>query len=75
MKAITATLGAIGTICLLSAAGNDDYYSAAGTSYPMVNILGWILGGVFCIGAAWMIERRRQRTNRGGVKCTSTIRH
>lgn len=59
MKIIKGILIAIGVICLMSATGHGDYYEAAGVYYPMSELIAWTAGGFLCIGAAWMIGRRR----------------
>ena len=56
MKMISKILGITGILCLLSAAGNDDYAMAAGENYPIAYLVAWTIGGIICLGAAWLLS-------------------
>lgn len=63
MKTLPRSLGVIGSICLLSAAGNDDLSNAAGSTYPLAQLLAWAACGFACMGAAWAIHNLNTQKN------------
>ena len=56
MKILSKLALIIGILCLLSAAGNDEYAAAAGEGYPFLYLVGWTIAGIIFLGAAWLLS-------------------
>lgn len=56
MKKIGNALIAIGIVCLMSACGNDDYYTAMHMFYPMKELLLWTVSGFAFMGIGSLIK-------------------
>lgn len=50
MKKLGNALMALGIVCLLSACGNDDYYTAMHMAYPLKELIMWTFGGFAFLG-------------------------
>lgn len=46
----------IGAMCILGAAGNDDYYTAMHEVYPLKDILLWMISGFAFIGLGVLLK-------------------
>lgn len=58
MKKIGNALIAIGIVCLMSACGNDDYYTAMHMVYPMKELLLWVVSGFAFLGLGNLIKMK-----------------
>ncbi len=56
MKKLGNGLIALGIVCLMSAAGNDDYYTAMHMIYPLKELILWIMGGLAFMGIGSAIK-------------------
>lgn len=56
MNKLGNALIALGIVCLMSAAGNDDYYMATHMIYPLKELILWIFSGFVFLGLGGLMK-------------------